>query len=105
MAVPTTPRATYTVPPRQGVCVLVLVALLAGLLAGAWTPQARAQAGKPAEPEGMFVTVPSPVTEGVITQIKTKIRRTVEREGRQVRKVVFDFNPKGAPAATSDYGP
>ena len=65
----------------------------------------RAQGGKGEGTEGMFITVPNPITDAVITQVKTKIQRTIEREGRQVTKIIFDFNPKGVPAATSDYGP
>ena len=76
---------------------LVLVALLAFLFA----PAAPAQ-----EPpaDGIFVTVNNPITEGVISQIKGQVDAARNAPKRNVKKVVFNFNPDGKDAATEAYG-
>jgi membrane-bound ClpP family serine protease len=51
----------------------------------------------------MFITVPNPITQDAVKQIQTKVTLAFERQGRDIRTIVFDFNPKGALAGTSDF--
>ena len=63
-----------------------------------------ARAQDPKE-DGVFVTVPNPITEGAINaQIKPVIDAARNDRSRNVKKVVFDFNPDGKDAATDSYG-
>lgn len=51
------------------------------------------------EREGMFVTVPNPLPNNAISEIEERIKK---RDAKSpISTVVFDFNPKGLPAATS----
>jgi membrane-bound ClpP family serine protease len=77
--------------------------LLAGLLGVLQARPVAAQVPKPAGTDGMFITVPNPITESAVDQIKTKVRLAFERQGRQVGTIVFDFNPTGR-AGTSEDG-
>ena len=55
--------------------------------------------------DGLFVTVQNPITEGGIAQIKATIDRARTAPKRNIKTVVFDFNPEGKEAATENYGP
>ncbi|WP_029631920.1 NfeD family protein [Zavarzinella formosa] len=55
--------------------------------------------------DGLFVTVPNPITEGAISQIKTAVEKAKASPGRNIKRVIFDFNPEGKEAATESYGP
>lgn len=56
--------------------------------------------------EGMFVTVPSPVTSDAVKHIKAQVNRRIDdKNPRRVGTVVFDFNADGKPASTADFGP
>lgn len=55
--------------------------------------------------DGLFVTVPNPITEGAINQIKTAIEKAKATPNRNIKRVIFDFNPEGKEAATESYGP
>jgi membrane-bound serine protease (ClpP class) len=76
---------------------LIPVALLAFLFA----PAASAQ--EPAA-DGVFVTVNNPITEGVIGQIKSQVDSARNNSKRNIKKIVFNFNPDGKDAATEAYG-
>jgi membrane-bound ClpP family serine protease len=91
--------------PRNRVPAAALIAV--GLLGLLDVPAAVAQPAAPAEGDGLFVTVPDPITQPAVEQIKAKVRRAFERPGRRraIQKIVFDFNPRGVAAGTSDYGP
>jgi membrane-bound ClpP family serine protease len=79
-------------------------ALAAGLLAGLLAAAPAASAQEP-KADGLFVTVPNPITEGAVNLIKAKVAYAFGRRGRKnIDTVVFDFNATG-PAATSEYGP
>src|SRR4051794_28571737 len=55
--------------------------------------------------EGMFVTVPNPITTEAVTRIKAQVGPRIDPGALQrVTTVVFDFNPDGKPAATPDFG-
>jgi membrane-bound ClpP family serine protease len=49
--------------------------------------------------KGLFISVANPITEGVVTALQNKID-----DARLIRGavIIFDFNPTGAPSATSD---
>src|SRR5579862_6588749 len=72
----------------------------AGLLAAALA----ARAGE-IRPDGLFITVPNPITENAVLQIKQHVKDAVERQGRTISVVVFDFNPRGKPAGTGNVFP
>lgn len=65
--------------------------------------------------DGLFVTVPNPITSDAANRVKEETTRFVQRfqaaeqarpaEQRRVPKVVLDFNPNGNPAGTRDFGP
>jgi membrane-bound serine protease (ClpP class) len=75
------------------------VALLLGLFAAS---HAAAQEGR--QVDGTFVTVDNPINEGRINQIKAQIDRVRNDPGRNIKKVVFDFNPEGKDASTEGFG-
>ncbi|MEZ6139777.1 MAG: NfeD family protein [Zavarzinella sp.] len=54
--------------------------------------------------DGMFVTVKNPITEGTLNQIKAGIDKARNTPGRNIKIVVFDFNPNGQDASTENYG-
>ena len=55
--------------------------------------------------EGMFVTVPNPITSEAVRGIEATVtRRTDPQNPRRVSTVVFDFNHDGKPASTANFG-
>ncbi len=76
-------------------------AAVAGLLASAAVSFGQ-QAG-----DAMFVTVQNPITSDAVARIKNQIntRMNDPNPQRRVATIVFDFNPDGKPAATTDFGP
>src|SRR5436305_1151920 len=81
-----------------GLLRLVPVAVVALVLA----PAARAQ--NPAPADGIFVTVNNPITEGVISQVKSQVDAVRNDPRRNIKTVVFNFNPEGRDAATEFFG-
>ena len=66
---------------------------------------------QPAREDGLFVSVPSPISSDVVDSIRAKTLGAIDRgkrNGRSIRTVVFDFNPGpqpgGLPSSTTDYG-
>jgi membrane-bound serine protease (ClpP class) len=55
--------------------------------------------------DGLFITVPNPITENAVLQIEQRVRSAVERQGRVLDVVVFDFNPQGKPSGTGNVFP
>jgi membrane-bound ClpP family serine protease len=76
------------------------------LLGGLWLllGLAPAPAQPPAAHDGLFVTVPNPITDQAVQQIKLKVRDALERQKRSIEIVVFDFNPDGQPAGSDNFG-
>src|SRR6516165_7841788 len=54
--------------------------------------------------DGLFITVPDPITDAHVQQIKHKVKDAVEAKKRNISIIVFDFNPKGLPAGTNSFG-
>jgi membrane-bound serine protease (ClpP class) len=54
---------------------------------------------------GVIITVQNPISGPQIRRIKADVDKARRAPGRNVKKVVFDFNPEGKDAATEDYGP
>lgn len=56
--------------------------------------------------EGLFVTVPNPITTEDVTRIKRQINTRLEGQGNRPQPVaiIFDFNPGNKPASTAEYG-
>jgi len=81
----------------SGLLRLCPVALVALLIA----PPAPAQE---APADGIFVTVNNPITEGVISQVKGQVDAARNNPRRNVKTVVFNFNPEGRDAATEFFG-
>src|SRR5437016_4531401 len=61
---------------------------------------APAQDQKSAGADGLFITVSTPINEKSVHLIEHKIKEAAK--SRKIRTVVFDFNPGGEKAATSD---
>ena len=82
--------------------------LSAVLLGGLCLLTGLAPAIAPAQPaasrDGLFITVPNPITDQAVQQIKLKVRDALERQKRAIEIVVFDFNPAGQPAGSSNFG-
>jgi membrane-bound ClpP family serine protease len=62
----------------------------------------------PAQPaptqDGLFITVPNPIRDDAVQQIKLKVRDALERQKRNIAIIVFDFNPDGQPNSSSNFG-
>jgi membrane-bound serine protease (ClpP class) len=57
--------------------------------------------------EGMFVTVPNPITSEAVRSIEATVTRRIDvdpQNPRRVSTVVFDFNHDGKPAFTTNFG-
>ncbi|VTU02368.1 Membrane-bound serine protease (ClpP class) OS=Singulisphaera acidiphila (strain ATCC BAA-1392 / DSM 18658 / VKM B-2454 / MOB10) GN=Sinac_1414 PE=4 SV=1: NfeD [Gemmataceae bacterium] len=55
--------------------------------------------------DGLFVTVPNPITTEGVNRIKAIVGTRIDPAAPQrAGTVVFDFNPDGKPAATADFG-
>lgn len=80
---------------------LFLRLLPAALLALAFTSPAMGQ--EPAA-DGVFVTVNNPITEGAISQIRSQVEAARNAPRKNLKKVVFNFNPDGKDAATEAFG-
>src|SRR5947209_6070370 len=102
------PRSVARLPaPSPGKTLMRVVSglvrlLPAALLGLALGPAARAQDAPQAD--GIFVTVQNPITEGVVAQVKSTVDSARNNRSRNVKKVVFNFNPDGKDAATESYG-
>jgi membrane-bound ClpP family serine protease len=79
---------------RGGLC-------LAGiLLLGMLTSPTWAQPAPRPDNDGLFLTVPNPITEDAVSDIEFKIKDALAQH-RRIRDLVFDFNPGGAPSGNS----
>jgi membrane-bound ClpP family serine protease len=87
-------------PPRWGrlLCGILLGGL--GLLASCGA----AWAQDPPAVDGLFISVPNPIRDEAVQQIRLKVRDALERQKRPITVVVFDFNPDGQPAGSSNFG-
>jgi membrane-bound serine protease (ClpP class) len=54
--------------------------------------------------EGLFVTVPNPITSDAVERIQKQINTRVHAELRRPQTIVFDFNPDDKPASTARPG-
>jgi membrane-bound ClpP family serine protease len=59
---------------------------------------------QPADGDGLFITVPSLITDASVLEIKRKVKDAVERQNRRLQTIVFDFNPGGTPSSSSHFG-
>ena len=55
--------------------------------------------------EGLFVSVPSPITSDVVARIMLRVDAARKNPSRPVRKVVFDFTPGDKEANSASFGP
>ncbi len=78
------------------------MAALLGWLLSTLSP-APAQGPAPAD-DGLFITVPNPITTEVVRQIKEQVLGRVGNAAHPVHTVVFDFNPGGKDVTNADYG-
>jgi membrane-bound serine protease (ClpP class) len=84
---------------RQTVCrtgPTVLGAMVVALFATA----AHGQEPKSGPRDGLFISVPTPITDSVVNEIEQKVRSAFEQEHRRIRVIVFDFNPNDVPSGT-----
>src|SRR5262249_12639450 len=54
--------------------------------------------------DGMFITVPDPITDAAVQQIKRKVKDAVEAKKPNATIIVSDSNPKKLPAGTKSFG-
>lgn len=97
----------------EAVYTLVVAALtLLGVLAGGGLAN-RVTAQDGVRKDGLFLTVPNPITDNAVVQIKKKVEDALERQKRRrIDTIVFDFNPydpnssegRGQPSGTSHFG-
>ncbi len=84
-------------------CLLSLLSWAALLLA--WAGVTSAPAQEAPTKDGLFISVPNPITDKAVQQIKQKVQDALEGgKQRKITTVVFDFNPSGQPSGTSDFG-
>lgn len=93
---------TAALPILPGVGVTAWLVLLGCWLIHPTSALAQADMGKPQD--GLFLSVPSPITDAEVNRIEQKVKDAVERQKRNIRTIVFDFNPGGKPASTSKPG-
>src|SRR5262245_21317535 len=75
--------------------------LTAALVAASWLcAPATARA---ATVDGLFISVPNPIDSEAVRLIKRKIEDAIQTKKRNIEVVVFDFNPFGLPAGTSEW--
>lgn len=75
------------------------ILLAAAAVLGPGSVPAPAQA-----PNGMIVTVPHPITQQAVDQIRATVGTRLKPDAAQpVDLVIFDFNPDGKPANTPDF--
>ncbi|CAN5233460.1 hypothetical protein BH11PLA2_BH11PLA2_25930 [soil metagenome] len=55
--------------------------------------------------EGLFVTVPSPMTSEGVARIKNRVNAARDNTAKPVKKIIFDFNANGREASAVDFGP
>jgi membrane-bound ClpP family serine protease len=67
-----------------------------------WVLVSAVPAGAQATTDGMFVTVPNPLTSDGVNRIKNEITARRNSESRPIRTVVFDFNPTGPDQTPKD---
>jgi membrane-bound ClpP family serine protease len=79
---------------------LLWAVLLGGLALVPWS----APAQNPTTRDGLFISVPNPISDVAVQQIKLKVKDALERQKRMIDVVVFDFNPDGQSAATASFG-
>src|SRR4051794_19813652 len=77
----------------------VAPALLLGLL---FVPAVRAQ--DTGTVDGIFITVQNPITAAENSRIQSTIDSERRGSGRNIKIIVFDFNPDGKDSATDKYG-
>ena len=80
--------------------------LSSGLIAAAlltFLPARPASAQDAPPADGIVVTVNNPITEGGINQLKTTIDAARNAPKRNIKKVVFNFNPGGKDADTKSF--
>jgi membrane-bound ClpP family serine protease len=87
----------------------LLLLLIAGLwVAAGSSAWALAPADKPAaapQNDGLFISVPNPLTSEAYNRIRAKTAGFLEHHNRRGVTLVYDFNPEGRPGSTADYGP
>src|ERR1700722_7861056 len=80
----------------RGFCALLVAAVVAGAFLAARADEIGS--------DGLFITVPNPIADNDVLQIKARVNDAVEH-GRTLEVVIFDFNPQGKPAGTSSVYP
>ena len=75
----------------------VAIAVLAAMVLSAVPVQAQTT-------EGLFVTVPNPITSDAVERITKQIDTRVHNELRRPQTIVFDFNPDGKASSTAKPG-
>ena len=63
------------------------------------------RADGPAPEDGLFISVPNPITSTQVNRIKAKTERALQATDRRIRKIIYDFNPGNQASGTKDYGP
>ena len=54
--------------------------------------------------DGLYITVPNPITSDAFTRIKNRIEGARANPDARPKTIIFDFNPDGKPATTEDSG-
>lgn len=84
---------------------LAIWVIVGGGVLGWLTPSFVAAQDKLAR-DGLFLSVPTPITSEGVQLIKKKVHDALENaKKRNITTIVFDFNPDGLASNTSDFGP
>lgn len=76
-------------------------AALLGLLFAAPAPAQN----PPPKSDGLYFTLQNPINEGQKKRIQSEIDAAKTDPRRNIKKIIFDFNPDGKEAATESFGP
>lgn len=79
---------------------LVSLAILLTFLSGISPVRAQETGRK----DGLFLTVANPITSDTTRALRDKVRDAVQRQKRDIKTIVFDFNRDDQPAATTSFG-
>jgi membrane-bound serine protease (ClpP class) len=79
------------------------LSLVSAVLLGLVLVQPSAAQDAP-QADGIFVTVQNPITAGQNTHIQATIDSARRASGKNIKTIVFDFNPDGKDSATDKFG-
>jgi membrane-bound ClpP family serine protease len=102
-------RDSRRLPHDDDATAWLLLVLVAGVwlaaASSAWALAPQDKVAAPEQSDGLFISVPNPLTSEAYNRIRAKTAGFLEHHNRRGIKIVYDFNPENRPSSTTDYGP